>query len=153
MRFYLIYVDFGFQQTFNVIYSTIPATIQYAVCSIHKTNVYIRKLLYTLISSKNVVRALRLWTQVKPRLQCITALEMYLNVGFLRHISKRYESLISKINVFDSVRVWLYLIISKLDLNVLVIPTRHFGLAMTYVPCRIALATFFEIVLCYFADR
>jgi hypothetical protein len=46
---------------------------------------------------------------------------MYINSGFLGQISKKYESLIAKINVFDSVHVWLHLTVSKFDFNVLVI--------------------------------
>jgi hypothetical protein len=56
------------------------------------------------------------------------------------------QSLLPKYTFFDIVRVCFYLIVSKLDFNV--IPTMHFGLGLTYVPCRIALTTFFEIGVC-----
>jgi hypothetical protein len=46
---------------------------------------------------------------------------------------------------FYIVRVWLYLTVSKLDFNVLVIPTVHFGLDMCNVLCPITLASVFEI--------
>jgi hypothetical protein len=46
---------------------------------------------------------------------------------------KKYESLIAKIHLFDSVRIWLYLTVSKLNFSVLGIPTMHFGIGMTYM--------------------
>jgi hypothetical protein len=68
---------------------------------------------------------------------------MYLNSCFLGKISGKNESLIAKIHFVDSVRVWLYLTGSKLDFNVLVMSTLHFG-----VLCPIALIIFFEIYRC-----
>jgi hypothetical protein len=59
-----------------------------------------------------------------PRLKCIMDL-----IGSLGQII----SLIAKILFFNSVHVWLYLAVSKLDFNVLVIPTMYFGLDMSYV--------------------
>jgi hypothetical protein len=46
--------------------------------------------------------------------------------GFLCKLSKKYECLIAKIHFFDSVRVWLYLTVSKMDFNGLVITIMHF---------------------------
>jgi hypothetical protein len=70
---------------------------------------------------------------------------MKIRSGFLN----KYESLIAKIHLFDSVHVWLYLLtVSKLDFNVLVIPTMHFGLGVTYDLCPFALTTFFKIGVC-----
>jgi hypothetical protein len=45
---------------------------------------------------------------------------------------KNMKSHIAKKKKFDGVRVWLYLAISKLDFNVLAIPTMHCSLDMPY---------------------
>jgi hypothetical protein len=71
-------------------------------------------------------------------------MELDLHYGFLGQISKQYISLIAKLHIFNSVDVWLYLTVSKLDF-ILVIPTMHVGLRMNFVLCRIAMTTSFEI--------
>jgi hypothetical protein len=71
---------------------------------------------------------------------------MYLNSCFLgAKYRKSKKVLITKTFFFDTVRVWIHLTVSKLDSNVLVIHTMHFGRGITCVSRDITLTTLIEI--------
>jgi hypothetical protein len=61
-----------------------------------------------------------------------------------QNIEYNMKVLLQKYIFFNSVRVWLYLTVSKLDFNVLVIPIMHFGLGLTDVLCPFALTSIFD---------
>jgi hypothetical protein len=87
------------------------------------------------------------------RLQCIMYLKMYLNFRFLGQISKKeMKAFLPKYLFFDSVRVLFYLNVSKLDFNVLVIPTMHVA-PLSYVLSAMTTGCFLKYVYIYYWRR